>query len=221
MTDLFGEPLNGFPGFDGMFPQVTGAYVTQMLQAGVQVVFGYISDAHDQHPSGLSYGPGSAAYIAQLQQYERGFLAFFDKLKALGINETNSLFIVTADEGDHFAGSQKTDCDGVTVSCVYNSGDIGEVQVLVNNLLADAGVTTQYSVRPDMAPAFWLKGNPSDTALVTRQFAKALAGLAIFDPYQNATVPLSVGLADRASMKLLHIISGDPHRTPIDFMERS
>jgi len=70
MTDLLGRPLNGFPGFDGMFPQVTGAYVAKMLEAGVQVVFGYISDAHDDHsPGGNAYGPGAAGYVAQLQQY--------------------------------------------------------------------------------------------------------------------------------------------------------
>jgi hypothetical protein len=34
MTDLLGGPLNGFPGFDGMFPKVTGTYVAKMLEAG-------------------------------------------------------------------------------------------------------------------------------------------------------------------------------------------
>ena len=100
MTDLLGGTFSGFPGFDGMFPKVTGAYVAKMLEAGVQVVFGYISDAHDNHSGGGAYGPGAAGYVAQLQQYEQGFAAFFNELKAHGIDETNTLFVVTADEND-------------------------------------------------------------------------------------------------------------------------
>ena len=42
----------------------------------------------------------------------------------------------------------------------------------------------------------------------------ALGRLTILDPYLNQTVPVSAGLADRASMKLLHMVSGDPLRTP-------
>jgi hypothetical protein len=215
MTDLLGGPLTGFPGFDGMFPKVTGAYVAKMLEAGVQVVFGYISDAHDDHsPGGNAYGPGAAGYVAQLQQYEQGFAAFFNELRAHGIDETNTLFVVTADEGDHFAGVTKTGCDGVTTPCVYNAGEIGEVQVLVNQLLTAAGITTQYGIHFDMAPAYYINGNPPETDPTTRQFERALGELTILDPYLNQTVPLSVGLADRASMKLLHMVSGDPLRTP-------
>ena len=214
MTDLLGEPLTGFPGFDGMFPKVTGAYVAKMLEAGVQVVFGYISDAHDSHPSGPAFGPGSTGYVAQLQQYEQGFAAFFYELKTHGIDETNTVFVVTADENDHFAGVTKTGCDGVTTPCVYNPGEIGEVQVLVNQLLTAAGITTEYGIHFDMAPGYYLNGNPSETDPVTRQFERVLGNLTIDDPYLNQTVPLSVGLADRASMKLLHMVSGDPLRTP-------
>jgi hypothetical protein len=65
-----------------------------------------------------------------------------------------------------------------------------------------------------MAPGYYLNGNPSETDPITRQFEKALGELTILDPYLNQTVPLSVGLADRASMKLLHMVSGDPLRTP-------
>src|SRR5262249_34547928 len=86
MTDLLGGPLNGFPGFDGMFPKITGAYVAKMLEGGVQVVYSYISDAHDNHtPGGNAFGPGQAGYVAQLQQYEQGFAAFFAELKGHGI----------------------------------------------------------------------------------------------------------------------------------------
>ena len=124
------------------------------------------------------------------------------------------MFIITADENDHFAGVTKTGCDGVTTPCVYNPGEIGEVQVLVNQLLTAAGITTEYGIHFDMAPGYYLNGNPSETDPVTRQFERVLGNLTIDDPYLNQTVPLSVGLADRASMKLLHMVSGDPLRTP-------
>ena len=214
MTDLLGGTFSGFPGFDGMFPMVTGAYVAKMLQTGVQVIYGYISEAHDNHPSGPAFGPGSAGYVAQLQEYDDGFKAFFKELKAHGIDETNTLFVVTADEGDHFAGVTKTNCDGVNTPCVYNPGEIGEVLVRVDKLLTQAGVTTQYGIHFDMAPAYYLNDNPSETALVTRQFEKALAALTIDDPYLGEEIPVSVGLADRPSMRLLHMVSGDPLRTP-------
>ncbi len=211
MIDLLGGTFSGFPGFDGMFPKITGAYVAKMLEAGIQVVYGYVSDAHDKHPS----GPGSAGYVAQLKEYEQGFAAFFKELTAHGIDETNTLFVITADEGDHFAGVTKTGCDGLTTPCVYDTDEIGEVLVRVDLLLNEAGITTPFGIHFDMAPAYYLNGNPSETDPVTRNFERALAQLTIADPYLGEEeVPLSVGLADRASMKLLHIVSGDPLRTP-------
>ena len=65
MIDLLGGTLQRLPRLRRDVPKVTGAYVAKMLEAGVQVVFGYISDAHDNHPSGPAFGPGSAGYVAQ------------------------------------------------------------------------------------------------------------------------------------------------------------
>jgi hypothetical protein len=121
--------------------------------------------------------------------------------------------VVTADEGDHFAGVTKTGCDGVTTPCIYGPGEIGEVQVLVDQLLSNAGIATTYGIHFDMAPGYYLTRNPSETDPVTRQFERALGQINIDDPYEGL-IPLSVGLADRASMKLLHMVSGDPLRTP-------
>ena len=214
MTDLLGGSFSGFPGFDDMFPKVTGAYVAKMLEGGVQVVFGYLSDAHDNHAGGPAFGPGEAGYVAQLKEYDDGFAAFFAELKNHGIDETNTLFVITVEEGDHFAGVKKTGCDGVNTPCTYDAGEKGEVQVLVNQLLTNAGITTPFGIHFDMAPGYYLNGNPSETDPLTREFELALGNLTIDDPYFGKTVPLSVGLADRASMKLLHMVSGDPLRTP-------
>ena len=102
----------GFPGFDGMFAENTLGYVAQMQENGVPVTYGYISDAHDLHVpmlasdsySSSATGPGELAHKQQLKAYDDAFAAFFDDLRAHGINETNTLFVVTVDEGDHFAG---------------------------------------------------------------------------------------------------------------------
>jgi hypothetical protein len=119
ITDPFGQP--GFPGFDGMSAAVTLGYVAQMQEAGIPVTYAYISDVHDDHDGGGAYGPGEANYVAALHAYDDAFAAFFQRLAADGINKSNTLFIVTADENDHYAGEQAQNCDGVTVPCQYNT----------------------------------------------------------------------------------------------------
>jgi hypothetical protein len=119
ITDSFGQP--GFPGFDGMSAANTLGYVAQMQEAGIPVTYAYISDLHDNHAGGGAYGPGEAAYVAALKTYDDAFVAFFARLASDGINKGNTLFIVTADENDHYAGQQAQGCDGVTTPCVYNT----------------------------------------------------------------------------------------------------
>src|SRR5215467_5614928 len=58
MTDLNGKIIQdlasnvGFPGFDGMQPWVSLAYVAAMQEAGIPITYAYISDAHDNHLPG-------------------------------------------------------------------------------------------------------------------------------------------------------------------------
>jgi len=118
VTDQFGNP--GFPGFDSMSAANTLGYVAQMQESGVPVTFAYISDVHDNHAGGGAYGPGEAGYVAALKSYDDAFAAFFRRLAADGIDKSNTLFVVTADENDHYAGQQATGCDGVTTPCAYN-----------------------------------------------------------------------------------------------------
>src|SRR3954469_10161020 len=107
VTDQFMQP--GFPGFDGLFASTTLGYVAQMQEAGVPVTFGYISDAHDQHGVAgeihATRGPGEADYVQQLRHYDEAFGKFFARLARDGINKSNTLFVFTVEEGDHFAGS--------------------------------------------------------------------------------------------------------------------
>jgi hypothetical protein len=119
VVDSFGQP--GFPGFDGMNAAAALGYVAKMQEAGIPVTYAYISDVHDNHAGGGAYGPGEAGYVAALANYDAAFAKFLTRLAADGINPSNTLFIVTADENDHYAGQQAQNCNGVTTPCQYNT----------------------------------------------------------------------------------------------------
>jgi hypothetical protein len=229
LRDLEGAPItynngsktaNGFPGFDGMFPKVTLAYVAQMLEAGVPVVYGYISDAHDAHVNTVNtaYGPGEQGYHQQLVDYNTGWTNFFTRMKADGFDETNTLFIITTEEGDHFVGgppNEGNNCDGVTTFCTYKNK--GEVDVFANRLLsAQKNNNTTFDLHFDMSPNAYIAGNPAYNAPVTRQLEHDMMSLQIPDPVlANRNVPMVGQLADRVEQKMLHMTAlGDPNREP-------
>jgi len=221
MTDLNGNVIQdstgdvGFPGFDGMSAAVSLAYVAAMQEHGVPVTYAYISDAHDAHPSGPAYGPGQAGYVAALKAYDDAFDKFFTRLANDGIDPTNTLFVFTADEGDHFVGGPPSpaNCDGVNVPCTYSQ--IGELNANLAGLLAtEQGITTPFTVHSDAAPTVYLTGNPARDAAVTRNFERAVGQLTASEPITNSTDTLTNYLADPVEMKLLHMITADPARTP-------
>ena len=221
LTDLAGQVIQdpagriGFPGFDGMEAPVSLAYVAAMQEHEVPVTYAYISDAHDNHPTGPAFGPGQPGYVAALKSYDDAFGAFFSRLATDGINSSNTIFTFTADEGDHFVGVQKTGCDGVTIPCVYGLGQIGEVNANMAGLLAsEQGITTPFTVHSDDAPTVYITGNPAHDAAVTRAFERATGALTATNPYTQNTDDLTRAMADPAEMKLLHMITADPARTP-------
>jgi len=223
MTDLNGNviedtsnpPHIGFPGFDGMSAAVSLAYVADMQEHGVPVTYAYISDAHDKHPSGPAYGPGQAGYVAALAAYDDAFNKFFTRLANDGINQSNTLFVFTSDEGDHFVGVTATGCDGVTTPCTYGPGQIGEINTNMAGLLAtEQGITTPFKVHSDDAPTVYITGNPARTDPVTRNFERATGQLTAVNPYTGNTDTLTKFLADPVEMKILHMITADPARTP-------
>jgi hypothetical protein len=205
LVDLDGIEVNddsghvGFPGFGGISAAQSLAYVAAMQEHGVPVTYAYISDAHDNHtgenadepvecltdPEQGALGPGDACYVAQLAAYNDAFGKFFERLKADGITKENTLLVVTADEGDHFAGGAPApaNCDGIKVACSY--AKLGEID-----------------------------SNAATGAPLVRSFERATAQLKVMSPITGNTDQLTRYLADPVELKLLHMITGDPQRTP-------
>jgi hypothetical protein len=215
LLDLNGNPINGFPTFDGMTPAVSLAYAAAMQEHGIPITYSYISDAHDFHGSTRrAYGPGEADYVAALHSYDTAFGAFFTRLAADGIDQSNTLFVVTADEGDHFVGGPPSPagCDGVTVPCTYSQ--IGEINTNLAGLLAtQQNITTTFSVHADSAPVIYLNGNPARTAPVKRTFDRAVGQLTAVNPLTGQTDRITQYMADPVEMGLLHMVTADPART--------
>ncbi len=221
VTDLNGAVIQdatghvGFPGFDGMAAKVSLSYVAAMQEHGIPITYAYISDAHDNHPSGPAYGPGQAGYVAALKAYDTAFGTFFTRLANDGINKTNTLFVFTSDEGDHFAGgpASPAGCDGVTVPCTYNQ--IGELNGNLAGLLAtERGNTTAFKVHSDDAPTVYITGNPARDAAVTRTLERDAGQLTAVNPITGNTDTITQFLADPVEMQILHMVTADHARTP-------
>lgn len=221
MTDLDGNVIKngagyeGFPGFDGMSATVSLSYVAAMQEHGIPITYAYISDAHDDHVNHRAFGPGEAGYVAALKSYDDAFGKFFDRLSADGINASNTLFVITADENDHFVGGPPTppDCDGVNTPCTYDK--IGELNTNLAGLLAtEQGITTPFSVHSDDAPTIHIQGNPSPNDPTVRAFERATGKLTAENPITGNTDDLTLFMADPVEENLLHMITVDPKRTP-------
>src|SRR5215472_8914185 len=191
---LTGHP--GFPGFSNINPAQTLAYLADMQEAGVPVTSGYMADIHgNEHIPALtgtggpcngapsSLGTGSACYIAQAQFYNDAFGTFFQRLAADGINSSNTLFILSSDEGDHVVGANvgraiqptPANCDGATVSgdtvtpdvyCTYPAQpdgtlSFGELSGNLPGLLAtEKSNATPFTFVQDSAPGLYVNGEP-------------------------------------------------------------
>jgi len=226
MTDLDGNVIKdaanhiGFPGFDGMEAGVSLAWTAQMQEAGIPITYAYISDAHDGHGTAgnihFAYGPGESGYVQQLHDYDQAFGKFFNRLAGDGINKSNTLFVFTVDEGDHFVGDAPTPagCDGVTTACNYNR--VGEINADLRRMIrTQFGDTTAFSVHSDDAPTVYVNGNPAPTDASVRKLERESAGLSWTNPYTGAVqTNVTQALADPVTEKTLHMVTADPNRTP-------
>ena len=222
LRDLSGELIAdaggniGFPGAAGISATQSLAYVVAMQEHGVPVTYAYISDARENHSGTGAFGPGEAGYVAQLKAYDDAFEKFLARLSADGITANNTLFAVTADEGDHFAGSTPTPatCDGVNVACTYPK--VGEVAINLDLLLRQdsklAGAA--FDITNGMAPGFYVKANPASGLPIVRQLEKAAAKVTAVNPFTGKPDHVALFLAGPMEMRLLHIFAGDSPRAP-------
>jgi hypothetical protein len=219
ITDPFGQP--GFPGFDGMPAKVTLGYIAQMQEAGVPITYAYISDAHDNHHLFRASGPGEADYMAALHEYDDAFGTFFSRLAADGINKSNTLFVFTADEGDHFAGGTSTDGTWSHTYCNITAGQtcpanqIGEVNQNLNRLLPTGYTAPVFTAHSDSAPTIYVNGNPVRTDATLRELERKLAAAQGIDPYVSGSpARVMLYMADSVEHQALHMINADFRRTP-------
>ena len=107
----------------------------------------------------------------------------------------------------------RPDCDGVHVPCTY--AHVGEIDTSVDRLLlTQRNNTTPFSVHSDDAPTFYLPGNPNPTDTVVRTMEHDVAALTLPNPITGNDDKLSEVLADRAEMKLLHMVPSVANRVP-------
>jgi hypothetical protein len=220
IKDPAGNP--GFPGFDGMPAAVSLGYVAQMQENGIPVTFAYISDAHDKHPTGPAYGPGEPGYVQALQEYNKAFGDFFARLKAHGIDKSNTLFVVTSDENDHFAGGDSADGTWSHTTCNVDThqtcpaNQIGEVsQNIVSALPADPA-RPRFFVHSDSAPTYYVDGQPVATDPKLRKLEREVAAMKGINPYVDPVNPqrITLWMADPVAQRTLHMVNADPNRTP-------
>jgi hypothetical protein len=219
-----GSGNSGFVSGFSPTPAQTLGYVASMQEAGVPVTFAYIEDAHAQwNPPFNALGPGQPQYVDQLKQENQAYKAFFERLAADGINKSNTLFVFTADEGDHFAGTQpSTPCDGVTTPCTYPANGVGEQTALINDALAAKPLndTNAFDIHFDDAPNFYVHGAPGSTAppgpydSSVRQLEQDLGKLTLTNAVTGATDPVTQHIADAEDQRILHMTTTDPLRTP-------
>ena len=204
---IFGSQGKPFPGFEGLDAAASLGYVAEMQDSGIPITFAYISDAHDNHAGGGAYGPGEAGYAAQLKANDDAFATFFGDLSAHGIDKSNTIFVMTTDEGDHFAGGKgppytHSVCTDLS-ACPANQ--IGEINLNLQALLPGS-----YELHPDSAPTIYVAGKPRQASTL----ARAAAQLTSYDPYVGKNVTLFPRIAGYVEEVGLHMVNADPNRTP-------
>lgn len=236
LVDLDGNQINGaflsnHPGFPGFSPTAsqTLAYLADMQEAGIPVTYGYISDAHDKKSDasgctspGNALGPGDACYVAALHNYDNAFNTFFQRLNADNITPANTLFVISAEENDQFAGANvgravqptPAGCDGVNTPCNYSSTQVGELAANIKGLLSTtSSATTKYDVDAQGA-SLYVHGQPAADDPTVRQLERDTAAMTNTNQYSGVSEHIAKYQAGALEERVLHMQTNDPLRTP-------
>jgi hypothetical protein len=233
------EPFSHTAGFPGFSPTATQslAVIADMQEAGIPVTYGYISDLHERKADtrtgctsattqsvGKPLGPGDSCYVTNAQHYDAAFNTFFQRLQSDGITPANTLFVISAEENDQFAGANvgratqptPAGCDGVTTPCTYATGQIGELQANIKGLLStSASAGTQFDVEPQGA-SIYVHGQPAANDPAVRQLERDTAAMTNpLDTYSGVANEKIVRYqAGALEQRVLHMQTIDPLRTP-------
>ena len=172
-------------------------------------------------------GLATRATRQNLQNYNVAFKTFFQRLADDGIDKSNTLFVITADEGDHFAGANanravQPTCGAAPVgwqnnsTCDYSGGNkIGEMQVSIHGLLQNQlNNTTPFYDEPQ-GNSIYITGNPGPNDPSTRQLERDFSNATVNDVYDgNVQENLTQYEADPTVEQLLHFVNADANRTP-------
>jgi len=244
LVDLNGntiaEPFTGTPGFSGFNPVAAQslAVLADMQEAGIPVTYGYISDLHEKKADtrvgctttansatvGRPVGPGDSCYVTNAQHYDQAFQTFFQRLQADGITPANTLFVISSEENDQFAGANvgraiqptPAGCDGVGTPCNYPAGTIGELQANVKALLSSSpSGSTQFDIEPQGA-SIYVHGNPAGGDPPVRQLERDTATMTNpHDTYSGVNNEKIVDYqAGALEQRVLHMQTRDPLRFP-------
>jgi hypothetical protein len=244
LVDLNGDQINGpnaRPGFPGFSPTAaqTLAYLADMQEAGIPVTYGYISDVHDKKSGavgctspGNALGPGDACAVAALKSYDIAFGTFFKRLAADGITPANTLFVISAEENDQFAGANigravqptPAGCNGVPVACNYATDNsdpvhpinrIGELAANIKGLLSTTpSAGTLYDVDAQGA-SLYVHGRPAANDPTVRQLERDTAAMSADNPYSGVNnEQIAQYQAGAVEQRILHMQTNDPLRIP-------
>ncbi len=242
LVDLNGntlsEPFGGGPGFPGFSPTATQtlAVMADMQEAGIPVTYGYISDLHERKADtrtgctsatsagvGKPVGPGDSCYVSNAQHYDQAFQAFLTRLAADGITPANTLYVISSEENDQFAGANvgrataptPAGCDGVTTPCNYATGQIGELAANIKGLLAGTpSAGTAFDIEPQGA-SIYVNGQSAANAPTVRQLERDTAAMTGNDPYSGVNgEKITDYQAGALEERVLHMQTADPLRTP-------
>ena len=210
--------------------------LASMQESGIPVTYGYIADIHERKDAntgcttadatsfGNAVGPGDSCSVQTAQMYDQAFAKWIDRLAKDGITPKNTLFVIGAEENDHFAGvnvgraqapSDPANCDGVTTPCRYAHNQVGELQANLPSLLSkERGNTTAFDVEPQGA-AIYVHGQPAGNDPSVRQLERDTAAITANNPYsgQNGEKVVNYQAGD-VEQRILHLQSADPKRTP-------
>jgi hypothetical protein len=206
------------------------------------VTYGYISDIHERKDwsfncttvdatrTGNALGPGDACYVENAERYDQAFAKFLDRLAKDGITPKNTLFVIGAEENDHFAGANvgradhpddPADCDGVTVPCRYAHNQVGEVQASLPGLVqAERGNTTPFTVEPQGTTIYVKNTEPAAVSPAAddpavRQLERDTAAVTANNPHSGVQGERVVNYqAGATEQRILHLETSDPQRNP-------